>query len=327
MKLISNELSTPVYLKTADNDPWPEDKMFYLLTSSGLFLCRNHPWFRSCSRAPEGRGPSDLAEQKAELVPNYPVVPRALVEKAVAFFRQVYDQHQWESALILVFNRSTQAVELLCPKQEVNYGAVHYEIPTLAPHLALIGDFHSHCNFSPEPSMTDENDELNRPGLHLIAGYIQDPRPQFHCIVVADGTRFKVIDHDLVMERFESSKGIEVPKEWTDKVKKKEYASYSSGSYSGESSSGHWWKKKKPSKEDKAKILIALDGFLDWSKCPTMEIIRNRLFACTRDCSYEYCKKRANDFIKEWPKAKAKYDELHPPKQTVAAEAAETLLG
>lgn len=331
MKLISNELSTPVYLKTADNDPWPEDKMFYLLSSKGLFLCRNHLWFRSCSPAPEGRGPSDLASQEAELTLNYPVIPRALVEKAVAFFLHVYEKDHWESALILVFNKLTQQVELLCPDQTVSFGSVNYEIPTLPPHLVLIGDFHSHCDFSPTPSMTDENDELNRPGLHLIAGYLKDPKPTFHCIVVADGTRFKVENHDRVMEPFDSCQGIEVPKEWLAKVKKKVYQSHFSDydggmGYSGGYSGGSWFKKK-PSKEDKGHILVALDNFLCWNECPTMEIVRTRLFACTQNCRYEYCEKRAKDFIKEWPKLKAKYDQQHPKKQTTSPEVAQALLG
>lgn len=321
MKLISTDMATPVYLKTEENEPWPEDKMFYLLSSNGLFLCRNHMWFRSCSPAPEGRGPSDLAEQKAELSLSYPVLPRALVEKAVAFFREVFNKHHWESALILVFNKQTQEIELLCPDQEVSFGSVNYEIPTLPHHLVLIGDFHSHCDFSPEPSMTDENDELNRPGLHLIAGYLQDPKPRFHCIVVADGTRFKVLDHDKVMERFESSKGIEVPEEWLSKVKKKEYSSsfsdysgYSGGAYS----SGSWFGNK-PSKQDKEIILEVIEDFLTYQECPSFELVRQKLWSQTKRCKYSYCEKRARDFIKHWPKLKAKYDQCHPAQQTAVA--------
>ena len=139
MQLINSDLSTPVYLKTSDTDPWPSDKMFYLLTSNGLFLCRNHPWFRSCSPAPEGKGPSDLCEQKAEITLAYPVLPRALVEKAVGFFRSVYDDKHWESALILAFNRHTQEIELICPDQTASFGSVNYEIPTLPPHMAIVG--------------------------------------------------------------------------------------------------------------------------------------------------------------------------------------------
>ena len=43
-----NSLLTPILLKTADTMPWPEDEsVFHLVTSDGLFLCRNHPFFTS----------------------------------------------------------------------------------------------------------------------------------------------------------------------------------------------------------------------------------------------------------------------------------------
>ena len=329
MKKISNDLGTPVYLKTGENDPWPEDKTFYLLTASGLFLCRNHQWFRSCSPASEGRGPSDLAEQNAELELSYPIIPRALVEKAVAFFRHVYDKQESESALIVVYNRLTDEVELVCPDQTVSYGSVNYKIPSLPPHQVLIGDFHSHCNFSPEPSMTDENDELNRPGMHLIAGYLKDPKPSFHCIVVADGTRFKVKDHSRVMAGFHSTKGVTFPKDWLDKVKKKKWSSsfFGHGVYDGDfsGSGGSNCFGSTPSKEDEEKIQRALDNFLTYDECPTMEIVRTRLFACTRNCSYNCCEKRAKEFIEKWPEEKAKYEA--GTQSDTSPESSKTLLG
>lgn len=311
MKLLSNDLSVPVYLKTEDNAPWPQDKMFYLLTKNGLFICRNHPWFQSCALAKSG--PSDLAEQKAELSLSYPVLPRALVEKAVGFFRKVYEENHWESALIIALNRQTQQLELVCPEQECSWGSVHYQIPALPHHLALIGDFHSHCDFSPNPSPTDEGDELNRPGLHLIAGYLKDPKPSFACVAVADGTRFEVKDLTIVMEKYESSDLKAVPEEWMKKITHKEYAStYDGGGYEGHGyySGGNYqgWFHKGPTKEDKEKIAKILRDFLEYTECPSMEIVRTRMFAATRYASYAYCEKRAKQFLHTWHKVKGKHE-------------------
>lgn len=326
MQLINSDLDTPIYLKMAEDEPWPEDKMFYLLTANGLFLCRNHPWFKSC--APATKGPSGLAEQKASLTLDYPVIPRALVEKAVAFFRRIYDKEQWESALIIAFNRQTQQIELICPDQKASWASVHYTIPTLPQHMALIGDFHSHCDFSPTPSMTDENDEMNRAGLHLIAGFLKDPKPKFHCIVVADGTRFTVENHGEVMEIFESDKGIEVPLEWIDRVKEKKYShssSYSRGGYSyqgdyGDGGSSHWWKRDKPAKEDKDIINKTLSELLAQPDCPQEDLVRTRLVINTSvRTSYAWCSDKAKKFVKHWNQQKSKYDKEHPPKQVVAA--------
>lgn len=308
MKLIESNLSVPVYLKTEENMVWPDDKMFYLLSKNGLFICRNHAWFQSCS--PAKTGPSDLFEQKAELSLSYPVLPRALVEKAVGFFRNVYDKDHWESALIIVFNRQTQQIELLCPDQEVSWGSVHYQIPPLQPHMALIGDFHSHCNFSPTPSMTDEGDELNRPGMHLIAGYLKDEKPEFHCVVVADGTRFEVKDLSLVMEPYVSSDPRLAPPEWLAKVKEKYYHStYSGGSsygygYSGMGGYSGLSGNDDPTQDDKRIINKILSKFLDRESCPTMTEVRTALFRDTRGATYPYCEHRAKKFVKSWEKAK-----------------------
>ena len=41
--------STPtVFAKTLSDQPWPDDeRLFYLVAREGLFICRNHEFFRS----------------------------------------------------------------------------------------------------------------------------------------------------------------------------------------------------------------------------------------------------------------------------------------
>src|SRR5881394_2125121 len=202
MKLISN-ITTPVYLKTEKSMEWPKDKMFYILSRDGLFLCRNHEWFRSC--VPAKPGPGELESQEKFASVNYPTIPRALIEKAVGFFRRIEKDHGWEAALIIVWNRHNQELELICPEQKNGFGSVSYDIPKLPQHLALIGDIHSHPDFSPTPSTIDEGDELQRPGLHIIAGYITgkwEKQLQFYCAAVVDGERFEIVNHASVMEPY-----------------------------------------------------------------------------------------------------------------------------
>jgi PRTRC genetic system protein A len=198
---MNQQLSTPFYTKTDKNMPWPKDKMFYLMTRDGLFICRNHEWFSSC--APAKKGPSELEDQKPFIDLKYPMVPRALIERALGFFHLVFKDRKAESALILVWNRQTGKMELVCPKQKVSWGSVKYDIPDLPPHLALIGDIHSHCDFAPKASYTDEGDEINRPGLHIVAGYIDKEPPEFYCAVMADGQRFEVDDIKDVVEDYQ----------------------------------------------------------------------------------------------------------------------------
>lgn len=187
---ISTITSIPVYVKESDDMPWPTDSMFYLLSANGLFLCRNHKWFQSCAEIQ--KGPSELASQTAFAKLSYPAIPRLLVETAVGFFHKVFKAHHWESALILVWNRNTQAMELVCPDQKVGMASVKYDIPILPTHLTVIGDLHSHCDFTPHASMTDEEDEMKRPGLHIVAGHIDKEPPEFYAVAVVDGKRFEV---------------------------------------------------------------------------------------------------------------------------------------
>ena len=54
MKHPDPNLSVPIYVKSADDMPWPaEEKAFYLLSREDLFICRNNRWFTSSVPAPK----------------------------------------------------------------------------------------------------------------------------------------------------------------------------------------------------------------------------------------------------------------------------------
>ena len=53
---------TPVLLKDSPDFDWPaNERVFYVLARDGLYLCRNHAFFRSCVKARSG--PSVLEDQ------------------------------------------------------------------------------------------------------------------------------------------------------------------------------------------------------------------------------------------------------------------------
>lgn len=293
-----DKFGTPVYLKTSETEPLPTDKFYYLLTRNGLFMCRNNAWFTSC--APAKAGPSDLAEQKPVATLNYPTIPRALFERAVGFFHQVYKAHGWESALILCWNKQTQAMELVCPEQKCSMSAVEYEIPVLPPHLMAIGDLHCHCDFGAFASWTDEHDEMKRPGIHIVVGHVDKEPPEFHSEAVIDGERFKIGSIAELVEDYHQRDTHSVPKEWHDKVKQKHYAYESYGGYGNYSDYG------KPSKEDKATIKYHLDQFLHCKTCPSAEEVRSVIFRETKKAGYFYCEKRAKQFVAAWATLKAR---------------------
>lgn len=305
-------LGVPVYLKTEDFE-WPENqKLFYLMTADGLMLCRNHAWFKSC--APVKKGPGELDEQKPFCSLSYPKIPRVLMEKAVGFFTRIYDKKHWESALILVYNQVEQKIELLCPDQKADWGTVKYnteeEFAKLpAGKYLMIGDMHSHGSMSPNPSTMDTDDELNRPGLHIVVGYINDEPPDFYCAAVVDGVRFEVKDIGKVLEGYdERIEEEDVPKEWIAKVKKHEYTYTGGGGYHGGGGTSYICGSKQTDSDldkhdlDQCAKVLARYGKL--KHCPTMMEVRQSLFTETKHVTYLHCERKAEQFIEDWGKEK-----------------------
>jgi hypothetical protein len=242
MKCSGSHLHTPLYLKLDVDTPLPEnEKAYYLLTGNGLFLCRNHEFFRSC--VPTQHWPGELAGQKPFLLVRYPKIPRLLLEQVIGFFDLIGERYASEATVLIAWSRRAQAVEVLVPDQvglvgTTRYGdpfpiEVQYEVPTLPPHLTLIGDIHSHVDGPAYASYKDKNDEVHRPGIHMVIGRIQDEPPEFHCELIADGVRFPVRDLSLVLEGYHRRRCEEVPQDWIDKVTVKPWrSSLSTYSYS-----------------------------------------------------------------------------------------------
>ncbi len=218
-------LLTPIYIKPRKNTAWPDDPVFYLLTGSGLFLCRNHDFFQSSVEVK--RWPSELASHEAFLAARYPKIPRKLLERVVGFFHRVADMHQSEAAVLLAYHRLRKRVVAVVPKQlatvsrnawgDVYPIGVEYEIPAdLAPELVVLGDIHSHVDSPAYASYIDKHDETHRAGLHVVVGRIYSEPPQLHIEAVVDGTRF-IVDESLVLEDYRRRR-FDFPEAWLDKL-------------------------------------------------------------------------------------------------------------
>lgn len=234
MRLPEKKLFTPIHLKVEPDTPWPqEENVFYLLTADGLFLCRNHPFFRSSVAT--DNWPSELAPHKAFLKLNYPRVPQRLLERVVGFFSIIGRRYASEAAVLLAWDRNAKTVVPIVPPQCASVGEnwygepfpidVQYEIPDLPPNLMLIGDIHSHVDGPAYSSATDKEDEVHRPGLHIIVGRLQEEPPDTHVEVTADGVRFQVNNLDAVLAGYRRRREHEVPQEWIDKVTVKSWSS------------------------------------------------------------------------------------------------------
>ena len=210
MKCPNTGLVTPIYVKTHRQTPWPtQEKIFYLLAANGLFLCRNHPFFQSC--VPADAGPGELARQEAFFDIQYPKIPRRLLELAVGFFAKIGQFYNAEAITMIGWDNGNKRVYLIVPRQRSSiyqgyYGVyplgVEYEVPMHLPNdHVIIGDIHSHVGMAAFSSQTDQHDEKNRPGIHIVIGRIHEEPPEFHVEVTVDGMRFKV-DQDMILEGY-----------------------------------------------------------------------------------------------------------------------------
>lgn len=220
-----NQNATPVYVKTSQEITWPNNAFFYLLTADGLFFCRNHPFFRSCTLA--RNWPSELATQHTFLASNYPRIPRPMFAQIVGFFSAVADLHGSEAGVLLAWDNAAEEMLVVVPPQRATVGytrggnlfpiGLEYETPTGLPaHWTIIGDVHSHVDAGPTPSSIDNHDEAYRAGLHIVVGRLSSEPPEFHAEAVVDGSRFR-LRNDQVMEPYQC-RSSDVPPDWIKKV-------------------------------------------------------------------------------------------------------------
>ncbi len=209
-------METPVYLKENDEMEWPDDPVFYMITSEGMMKCRNTPFFRSCVKA--NSAPAELEPQKPFLKLRYPKIPQDLLEQVAGFFSAIEQAHSAEAYVCLCWDKVEEKYVIICPPQDISGAHVSYDMPQLPPNLMAVGDIHSHVNMSAYASGVDENDETHRPGIHVVIGRISQEPPEFHIEAVVDGTRFGVSEA-LMLEGYEKRR--EFPPEWMDGVSAK----------------------------------------------------------------------------------------------------------
>lgn len=246
----------PIYMKTSEDMPRPEDPEFYLMTGNGLFFGRNHRFFSS--DVPSPRAPRNLAKHEAACQVRYPKLGVAALEYIVGFFDRIFKLHGSESIILLFWNQSRQRYKLWVPEQEAtvweSYSGVRsaldvtYELPIPMPrdHL-LVADIHCHCDFSAYSSFTDKQDEQYRDGVHAVVGHIEREAPDFHVEISIDGSRFRM-QFDQLFQGY-NRRRLNVPEEWIKKVKVKVnrssgYSWVSSGNSDGwgytSSGNGRW---------------------------------------------------------------------------------------
>ncbi|MEW5991622.1 MAG: Mov34/MPN/PAD-1 family protein [Chloroflexota bacterium] len=156
---------------------------------------------------PEGREFLDYA---------LPKVPQDLMARAVGFFRAVYRLHRTEAAVLLLWRDGS--FDLAVPDQKVSSVSVKFDVPDgeLPAGSRLVGTMHSHGGFTAYASSTDEDDEAELDGLHIVIGDFDRRRLGYSAAIVVDGIRFHLKTGQLI-ER--PRRLVEPPDDWLRKVK------------------------------------------------------------------------------------------------------------
>lgn len=232
MQRIESTLITPIYAKTNENTPPPQDPVYYLLASNNLYLCRNHTYYHSCVPAPQW--PTELEPHATSLVPNFPSIPQDQFEQICGFFAYMSDQCSAEAIALLAWDKIEGEVRTIVPLQVSAVGGgssgtgfpigVKYQFPQDLPkHWTVFCDIHSHCEMAAYASQTDVDDEDNFSGLHLVVGRLHREPPDFHVEAVVDGTRFP-FQWNSVVAGYEHRDTF--PGEWLDQIVVTNYATF-----------------------------------------------------------------------------------------------------
>lgn len=119
-------------------------------------------------------------------------LPATIYAQAVSFFRWAWNTHKTEAEVIILKNIDTGLYSLFAPSQRVSHGGVHsiYNPAALDRRELVVGTFHSHCNFSPYHSGTDEGDAREMDGLHGTIGFVDKDVPEMALMFALAGQLF-----------------------------------------------------------------------------------------------------------------------------------------
>lgn len=216
-------MSPPLVLK-GENFSEPKERVYYILSGDGLFLVKNFPIYRSCTKVENGLPWLQGQSENFEL--NLPKIPCALFERVVAFFQVIYCLHRSEAMVFLYYHLEQGAFEVVVPQQVVtskgfNNGDgwsyhLHYSgVPTPAGFIR-VGTIHSHADLPAFYSVTDEQDSEFDDSLNLVVGNVDRARLSLSACFMVDGKKFELEPWDILEDFVRPC--FPVPRTWIDKV-------------------------------------------------------------------------------------------------------------
>lgn len=189
--------------------PIPENEKYaYIVAKDGYYVLKKNNVFESCTKID---AIPDLSEQEETFDLKAKKIPYSLIKEVLAFFYEVFKQYKSEAMVLLCYSEDNWS--LVVPDQEVAGASVKYS----NNHKHVVGSIHSHPGFGAFASGTDERDEVNFDGIHIIISKFDEVKPELSCYVVINGRR-AMIEPERVLENIAESTN-PVNQEWLKKVK------------------------------------------------------------------------------------------------------------
>ncbi|NJD27919.1 MAG: hypothetical protein FIA92_06435 [Chloroflexi bacterium] len=185
----------------------------FVVARDGLYLRKRS--LLGVSQTKVGRV-AHLPEGKEFVDYALPKVPADLMARAVGFFRAIYRLHKTEAAVLLLWRDGS--FDLAVPDQKVSSVSVKFDVSDgeLSVGSRLVGTIHSHGGFTAYASSTDEDDEAELDGLHVVVGDFDRRRLGYSAAIVVDGIRFTLKIGQLIAR---PRRLVEPPDDWLRKVK------------------------------------------------------------------------------------------------------------
>lgn len=193
----------------------PEDIIYYLLTSTGLFLIKKSPFLRSSIKV-DSIG--FLQSHEESVVIFMPRIPFQTLRPVLSFFKKIYQLCQSEAETLIFYSPELKKYEISVPEQDPSATHVDYKtsiqdyVSQRKDGFCLVGDIHSHGDMGAFHSGVDSADEENFEGIHIVIGNISSV-PTVSCSVVMNNKRFLLPEEDVI------DYGEDFPAEWLTKVK------------------------------------------------------------------------------------------------------------
>lgn len=143
----------------------------------------------------------ELQDVKPRLKLNINKIPESQFSEIICFFKKVYEVHQSEAIVLILYNQERKEFSFICPNQEVSQVSCKYDINKIEEEtdklsvlndFDLIGSIHSHGKLQPHHSTTDSKDEKEWDGFHIIVGNLDEPAFSISVSSVINGYRFNL---------------------------------------------------------------------------------------------------------------------------------------